>query len=105
MLGAARKELVQSFGVEPQTVVEHCLAANRIRQERDTRLTVVMGVFGLLFLPGDAALAAAPSSCAPWSPEGRGLAAGRWAGVVLAVVGAFAVLFAGQAAASPASGR
>ncbi|NUS17874.1 MAG: hypothetical protein HOY69_41845 [Streptomyces sp.] len=52
MLGAARKELVQSFGVEPQTVVEHCLAANRIRQERDTRLTVLMGVFGVLFLPG-----------------------------------------------------
>jgi hypothetical protein len=52
MLGAARKELVQSFGVEPQTVVEHCLAANRIRQERDARLTVVMGIFGLLFLPG-----------------------------------------------------
>jgi hypothetical protein len=52
MLGAARNELVQSFGVEPQTVVEHCLAANRIRQERDSRLTVVMGVFGVLFLPG-----------------------------------------------------
>lgn len=52
MLGAARKELVQSFGIEPQTVVEHCLAANRIRQERDKRLTVVMGVFGVLFLPG-----------------------------------------------------
>jgi hypothetical protein len=52
MLGGARGELVQSFGVEPQTVVEHCLAANRIRQERDTRLTVVMGVFGVLFLPG-----------------------------------------------------
>jgi hypothetical protein len=52
MLGAARKELVQSFGIEPQTVVEHCLAANRIRQERDSRLTVVMGVCGVLFLPG-----------------------------------------------------
>ncbi|WP_327292061.1 hypothetical protein [Streptomyces sp. NBC_01198] len=52
MLGAGRKELVQSFGVEPQTVVEHCLAANRIRQERDSRLTLLMGVFGILFLPG-----------------------------------------------------
>ncbi|SHM50529.1 hypothetical protein SAMN05216499_111197 [Actinacidiphila paucisporea] len=52
MLGGGRKELVQSFGVEPQTVVEHCLAANRIRQERDSRLTLVMGVFGVLFLPG-----------------------------------------------------
>ncbi|MEC4015590.1 hypothetical protein [Streptomyces sp. H27-D2] len=52
MLGGARKALVQSFGIEPQTVVEHCLAANRIRKERDTRLTIVMGLFGLLFLPG-----------------------------------------------------
>ena len=52
MLGAARGELVQSFGIEPQTVVEHCLASSRIRQERDTRLTVLMVVFGLLFLPG-----------------------------------------------------
>ncbi|MCZ4097525.1 hypothetical protein G3I60_34510 [Streptomyces sp. SID13666] len=52
MLGAARGELVQSFGAEPQSVVEHCLAANRIRQERDNRLTIVMAVFGLLFLPG-----------------------------------------------------
>lgn len=52
MLGAGRNELVQSFGAEPQTVVEHCLAANRIRQERDNKLTAVMAVFGLLFLPG-----------------------------------------------------
>jgi hypothetical protein len=52
MLGKGRNELVQSFGVEPQTVVEHCLAANRIRQERDARLTVVMVVSGVLFLPG-----------------------------------------------------
>jgi hypothetical protein len=52
MLGGARKPLIQSFGTEPQAVVEHCLAANRIRKERDTRLTVVMVVFGLLFLPG-----------------------------------------------------
>ena len=52
LLGAARKPLIQSFGAEPQVVVEHCLAANRIRRERDGRLTVVMAVFGLLFLPG-----------------------------------------------------
>ncbi|PJE95011.1 hypothetical protein CUT44_25495 [Streptomyces carminius] len=52
MLGAGRKPLIQSFGCEPQTVVEHCLAANRIRRERDIRLTAVMVVFGLLFLPG-----------------------------------------------------
>ncbi|MFJ8309445.1 MULTISPECIES: hypothetical protein [unclassified Streptomyces] len=52
MLGATRKGIIQSFGTEPQTVVEHCLASIRIRKERDTRLTLVMVVFGLLFLPG-----------------------------------------------------
>ncbi|WP_327357440.1 hypothetical protein [Streptomyces sp. NBC_01304] len=52
MLGGARKPLIQSFGTEPQAVVEHCLAATRIRKERDTRLTLVTGVFGVLFLPG-----------------------------------------------------
>lgn len=52
MLGGGRKALIQSFGTEPQTVVEHCLAASRIRKERDARLTVLMVVFGLLFLPG-----------------------------------------------------
>lgn len=51
-LGGSRKPLIQSFGMEPQTVVEHCLAANRIRKERDQRLTVVTVVCGILFLPG-----------------------------------------------------
>ncbi|MFJ6631432.1 hypothetical protein ACIQMR_08515 [Streptomyces sp. NPDC091376] len=52
MLGGARKPLIQSFGTEPQAVVEHALAASRIRKQRDARLTGVMAVFGLLFLPG-----------------------------------------------------
>ncbi|MGW1023500.1 hypothetical protein ACWD4J_07245 [Streptomyces sp. NPDC002577] len=52
MLGGARKPLIQSFGTEPQVVVEHCLAANRIRRERDSWLTAVMVLCGLLFLPG-----------------------------------------------------
>ncbi|MFE9397676.1 hypothetical protein [Streptomyces flavidovirens] len=52
MLGGARKALIQSFGTEPQTVVEHCLAATRIRKERDAKLTGIMALFGLLFLPG-----------------------------------------------------
>ncbi|MFJ6570302.1 hypothetical protein ACIQNU_23055 [Streptomyces sp. NPDC091292] len=52
MLGGARKPLIQSFGIEPQTVVEHCLAANRIRKERDSWLTAVMVLCGLIFLPG-----------------------------------------------------
>ena len=35
MLGSGRKPLIQSFGTEPQVVVEHCLAANNIRKARD----------------------------------------------------------------------
>ena len=52
MLSPGRGALVQSFGIEPQTVVSHCLAANRLRRQRDAKLTVIMVVFGLLFLPG-----------------------------------------------------
>lgn len=52
MLGGGRGDLIQSFGMEPQTVVEHCLAANHIRKERDTKLTLVTVLLGLLFLPG-----------------------------------------------------
>ncbi|WP_329015978.1 hypothetical protein [Streptomyces sp. NBC_00690] len=52
MLGGGRGALIQSFGMEPQTVVEHALAASRIRKERDTKLTVITAVCGLLFLPG-----------------------------------------------------
>ncbi|MBT2367581.1 hypothetical protein J7E88_20300 [Streptomyces sp. ISL-10] len=52
MLGGARNALIQSFGTEPQAVVEHCLAATRIRKERDAKLTAVMALCGLLFLPG-----------------------------------------------------
>lgn len=52
MLGGARKALIQSFGMDPQTVVEHCLSANNLRKARDTRLTLVTLVFGVLFLPG-----------------------------------------------------
>ncbi|MFI1017059.1 hypothetical protein [Streptomyces sp. NPDC020965] len=51
-LGGGRGALIQSFGTEPRTVVEHCLSANRIRKERDAKLTAITGVFGLLFLPG-----------------------------------------------------
>ncbi|WKK22910.1 hypothetical protein QZH56_29860 [Streptomyces olivoreticuli] len=52
VLGGGRKPLIQSFGLDPQPVVEHCLAASRIRKERDIRLTVIMLVAGVLFLPG-----------------------------------------------------
>lgn len=52
MLAPGRKPLIQSFGSEPQFVVEHCLAANNIRRERDNRLSAVTALCGLLFLPG-----------------------------------------------------
>ncbi|MEN3583713.1 MULTISPECIES: hypothetical protein [unclassified Streptomyces] len=52
MLGAGRDPLVQSFGTEPHVVVEHCLAAQHLRRERDRRLTWVAVLCGLLFLPG-----------------------------------------------------
>ncbi|MFF5446758.1 hypothetical protein [Streptomyces sp. NPDC012888] len=52
MLGAGRKPLIQAFGADPQTVVEHCLSANRIRRERDKKLRLITLVCGVLFLPG-----------------------------------------------------
>ncbi|MEE1752665.1 hypothetical protein [Streptomyces sp. SP18CS02] len=52
MLGGGRKPLIQSFGTEPQPVVEHCLAATGIRKQRDRTLTLITLVCGVLFLPG-----------------------------------------------------
>lgn len=52
MLGGGRGALIQSFGTDPQTVVEHCLSATRLRKARDTRLTLITAVFGFAFLPG-----------------------------------------------------
>ncbi|WP_127358011.1 hypothetical protein [Actinacidiphila soli] len=98
MLGGDRKELIQSFGAEPQTVVEHCLAANRIRQERDSRLTLVTALFGLLFLPGVLIwfgafqLRSTIEKAREKSGE-KGTTAGVLGGIVLLVVGFLAVLF------------
>ncbi|WP_443060625.1 hypothetical protein [Streptomyces sp. NBC_00448] len=95
MLGAARGELVQSFGIEPQTVVEHCLAATRIRQERDNRLSVVMGVCGLLFLPGTLLwLGAFQLRRSLTGLKEKGNKAGVLGGAVLAVAAVLAVLLA-----------
>lgn len=52
MLGGGRNPLIQSFGIAPQVVVEHCLAATNIRKERDAWLTAVTVLCGLIFLPG-----------------------------------------------------
>ncbi|MEW2418617.1 hypothetical protein AB0953_33730 [Streptomyces sp. NPDC046866] len=51
-LPAGRKPMIQSFGADPQTVVEHCLAASHIRKERDRKLRLIMLVAGVVFLPG-----------------------------------------------------
>ncbi|MFJ2823574.1 hypothetical protein ACIO7M_21005 [Streptomyces toxytricini] len=51
-LSAGRKPVIQSFGADPQTVVEHCLAASHIRKQRDRKLRLIMLVAGVLFLPG-----------------------------------------------------
>ncbi|MFI8007187.1 hypothetical protein [Streptomyces sp. NPDC086010] len=52
MLGGGRAALIQSFGTDPQTVVEHCLSATRLRKARDTKLTMITAVCGIVFLPG-----------------------------------------------------
>lgn len=91
MLGGARKETVQSFGTDPQTIVEHCLAANRIRQERDVRLTVVMTLCGLLFLPGVLVWLIA-FQLRRWLAKAEGARAGALGGLVIAVVGIGALL-------------
>ncbi|WP_424214682.1 hypothetical protein ACN20G_22905 [Streptomyces sp. BI20] len=52
MLGGGRKPLIQSFGADPRTVVEHSLSASRIRRERDRRLRWITVLCGVLFLPG-----------------------------------------------------
>jgi hypothetical protein len=93
MIGGGRNEVVQSFGAEPQTVVEHCLAANHIRKERDTQLTVVMVVFGLLFLPGTLIWLGAFQLRRIIGKASRSSRSGLLGGVVLAAVGFFAVLF------------
>lgn len=51
-LGTGRKPLVPSFGTDARMVVEHCLEAQELRNERDRRLTVVTLLSSLLFLPG-----------------------------------------------------
>ena len=51
-LNTKRNPLVPSFGVDARMVVQHCLAAQELRDARDRQLTVITLVSGLLFLPG-----------------------------------------------------
>ncbi|EGX61347.1 hypothetical protein SZN_03602 [Streptomyces zinciresistens K42] len=92
MLGGGRKPLIQSFGAEPQVVVEHCLAANNIRKARDRMLSGIMVVCGVLFLPGLLLwlLVFTLRTTIVRRDEKRGGALGS---VLLAAAGALAVLF------------
>ncbi|MEV7390698.1 hypothetical protein [Streptomyces sp. NPDC091215] len=92
MLGVGRKPLIQSFGSEPQVVVEHCLAANRIRKERDQRLTAVMFLFGVLFLPGLAVWLLVFQLRATMLKNGNKRVSGLGS-ALLAAVGVLAVIF------------
>ncbi|MFD4573169.1 hypothetical protein ACFWNK_30900 [Streptomyces sp. NPDC058417] len=91
MLGVGRKPLIQSFGSEPQVVVEHCLAAQRIRRERDKKLTAVMLLCGVLFLPGLLVWLLVFQLRATMAKSG-GRAGGLATGLLVGV-GALAVLF------------
>jgi hypothetical protein len=92
MVGPGRKPLIQSFGAEPQVVVEHALAANNIRKARDNYLSVVMVLCGLLFLPGLFVwlLVFSIRTTVARRADKR---AGALATTLLAAVGALAVIF------------
>ncbi|MEV1069342.1 hypothetical protein [Streptomyces sp. NPDC050263] len=92
MLGVGRSPLIQSFGSEPQVVVEHCLAANRIRRERDQKLTGVMLLCGLLFLPGLAVWLLVFQLRATMGKQENKRVSGLATGLLVAV-GALAVIF------------
>ncbi|MFE3327181.1 hypothetical protein [Streptomyces sp. NPDC059176] len=92
MLGGARKPLIQSFGTEPQVVVEHALAATRIRKERDAKLTAISVLFGLLFLPG-ALLWVGVFQLRRTIAGAKDKKAGALATALLAAVGVLGVIF------------
>jgi hypothetical protein len=94
MLGPGRKPLIQSFGTEPQSVVEHALAANNIRRARDNRLSAIMVLCGVLFLPGLIVwlLIFQLRSLIDKSTNNN-KKAGALATTLLVAVGAFAVIF------------
>ncbi|MFE7318733.1 hypothetical protein ACFU7T_37405 [Streptomyces sp. NPDC057555] len=93
MLGGGRGPLIQSFGTEPQTIVEHCLAATRIRKHRDTRLTVLMVVCGLLFLPGVLLWLGAFQLRKMFSKDGEGNGISLLGGALLALLAAAGLFF------------
>ncbi|MEV0375769.1 hypothetical protein AB0I10_39560 [Streptomyces sp. NPDC050636] len=93
MLGGGRAALIQSFGTEPQTVVEHCLSASRVRKQRDTKLTLVMVLFGLLFLPGVLLWLGAFQLRKMLSKDGEGKGISLLGGALLTVLAGVALFF------------
>ena len=89
-LGAGRKPVVPSFGTDPRLVVEHCVAAEAVRHERDKQLTVVAFLTGFLFLPGTLLWLAAFEVRRRSGPERRSV----YGGAALTVAVLLAVLFA-----------
>jgi hypothetical protein len=92
MLGSGRKPLIQSFGTEPQAVVEHCLAANNIRRDRDKKLSAVMVLCGVIFLPG-LLVWLLIFQLRSMISKGSNKKAGALATTLLVAVGAVAVIF------------
>ncbi|HMG65588.1 MAG TPA: hypothetical protein VK599_21800, partial [Streptosporangiaceae bacterium] len=89
-LGADRKPLVPSFGTDARLVVEHCVAAEAIRHDRDKRLTAVAFLTGFLFLPGTLIWLAAFAIRHRSSTERRSV----YGGAALTVAVLLAALFA-----------
>ncbi|TJZ41971.1 hypothetical protein FCH28_35755 [Streptomyces piniterrae] len=93
MLGGGRAALIQSFGIEPQTIVEHCLSASRLRKQRDTKLTLVMVLFGLLFLPGVLLWLGVFQLRKMLSKDGEGKGVSLLGGALLTVLAGVALFF------------
>ncbi|MEU8927161.1 hypothetical protein AB0D10_40645 [Kitasatospora sp. NPDC048545] len=89
-LGGDRKPIVPAFGVDTRQVVEHCLAAEELRNTRDRQLTTVTLVTGALFLPGTLLWLAAFQVRA-WLKRDNPKNAGVYGGIVLALAAALAV--------------
>ncbi|MET8704019.1 hypothetical protein ACFVUH_15430 [Kitasatospora sp. NPDC058032] len=92
-LGGDRKPLVPSFGVETRQIVEHALAAEEIRRNRDRQLSTVSVVTGLLCLPG-ALVWLGAFQLRAWLKRDNPKNAGAYGAAVLLLAAALAVLLA-----------
>jgi hypothetical protein len=91
-LGTGRKPVVPSFGTDPRLVVEHCLEAQEMRNNRDRRLTAITVLTGVLFLPG-ALLWLAAFQLRAVLRRGSAARENLYSGVAFLVIAVFAALF------------